>query len=198
MDGDHAVDRIGEIHIELLDQMVAQVHRVGERVLEIEAALLEAAAPSRAPAREGIGCGAPAAREVGAVPGFVVLGVEPRPGGGVQPGLVREIAALALGRVLRLSRGVGRRSIGLSGPARLAPFFGPFAVGGLGPLEQRVLLDLVLDESRELEVRHLQQLDRLLQLGRHDERLGLAQIEACRDRHGERGAPGYRLNRSPR
>ena len=37
--------------------------------------------------------------------------------------------------------------------------------------EQRVLLDLLLDEGGELEMRHLQQLDRLLQLRRHHQLL---------------------------
>src|SRR5690606_13450445 len=43
-------------------------------------------------------------------------------------------------------------------------------------LEQRVLLQLVADEGLELEVRELEQLDRELQLGRHHQLLGNAQL----------------------
>ena len=50
-------------------------------------------------------------------------------------------------------------------------------VGGLGRLEKRVLLELLSDIGGELEVGQLQQLDRLLQLRRHDQGLALAQIE---------------------
>ena len=50
-------------------------------------------------------------------------------------------------------------------------------VGGLGRLEKRILLELLSDIGGELEVGQLQQLDRLLQLRRHDQGLALAQIE---------------------
>ena len=56
-------------------------------------------------------------------------------------------------------------------------------------LEQRVLLDLALDERRQLEIGKLQQLDRLLQLRRHDERLGLPEIEPLRERHDDAYSP---------
>ncbi len=42
--------------------------------------------------------------------------------------------------------------------------------------EQRILFELGLDEGLELEVRHLQKLDRLLQLRRHDQGLALPQL----------------------
>jgi hypothetical protein len=44
-------------------------------------------------------------------------------------------------------------------------------------LEQRVLLDLGVDEIGQLKIRELQHLDRLLQLRGHDESLRLAQFE---------------------
>jgi hypothetical protein len=44
-------------------------------------------------------------------------------------------------------------------------------------LQQRVALKLGIDEGLKLHVRHLQQLDRLLQLGRHDQGLALADLE---------------------
>src|SRR6516164_3335754 len=50
----------------------------------------------------------------------------------------------------------------------------------LAPLQQRVLLDLAIDEIGQLEVRKLQHLDRLLQLRRHDQRLRLPQFKPLR------------------
>ena len=43
-----------------------------------------------------------------------------------------------------------------------------------GLLEHRILLELLLDEPHELQARQLEQLDRLLQLGRHHQLLGQA------------------------
>ena len=43
-------------------------------------------------------------------------------------------------------------------------------------LKQRVPLELALDESLQLEIGHLQKLDRLLQLRRHDQGLALLQL----------------------
>ena len=72
----------------------------------------------------------------------------------------------------------------------------------LAPFEQRVLLDLRIDILRQLEVRKLQHLDRLLQLGRHDQRLGLAKLEPLRKTRPVhiplRSRAAYRLNLSPR
>jgi hypothetical protein len=52
-------------------------------------------------------------------------------------------------------------------------------------LEQRILLELLGDEALDLEIRQREQLDRLLQLRRHHQRLRLAQIEArARDSSG--------------
>ena len=50
--------------------------------------------------------------------------------------------------------------------------------GAVVALEQRIPLQLLLDEARHLDVGILQQLDRLPQLRRHDQRLRLAKIEA--------------------
>jgi hypothetical protein len=44
-------------------------------------------------------------------------------------------------------------------------------------LEQRVALDFRFQEGLQLDIRHLQELDRLLQLRRHHQPLGLAQFE---------------------
>ena len=65
----------------------------------------------------------------------------------------------------------------------LAGHFALAAFGTFRPLEERILHELLLDVGGELEVRHLQQLDRLLQLRRHHQRLGLPKIEARGDCH---------------
>ena len=46
----------------------------------------------------------------------------------------------------------------------------------LRAFEERITLKLLLDVSGEIEVRELQQLDRLLQLRRHHQMLPLAQL----------------------
>ena len=57
-------------------------------------------------------------------------------------------------------------------------------LAALVTLEERVALQLLVDEGLELDVGHLQQLDRLLQLRRHDESLALAEFEPLVQRHG--------------
>ena len=66
-------------------------------------------------------------------------------------------------------------------------------------LEQRVLLDLGAQVVGELEVRHPQQLDRLLQLRGHHQRLALPELDARGERH-QRGfrADGQMRKLSPR
>ena len=49
--------------------------------------------------------------------------------------------------------------------------------------EQRVLFQLAFDVLAELDVRQLQQLDGLLQLGRHDQRLALFERQVLRYGH---------------
>ena len=46
----------------------------------------------------------------------------------------------------------------------------------VGAFQQRVPLQLLLDEGRKVEIRQLQQLDRLHQLRRHNQRLRLAEF----------------------
>ncbi len=72
----------------------------------------------------------------------------------------------------------------------------------LAGFQQRVFLDLGLDEFAQFKVRQLQQLYRLLQLRRHDQRLALPKLQALRKtdpvhKRLRRGG-AYKLNRSPR
>ena len=46
----------------------------------------------------------------------------------------------------------------------------------VGPLQQRIPLQFFLDKGRQIEIGQLQQLDRLHQLRRHHQRLGLAEF----------------------
>ncbi len=77
----------------------------------------------------------------------------------------------------------------------------PAALFGVLALEQRVPFELSLDEARKLEVGKLQELDRLLELRRHHQTVGLAEFELCGDRHYP-NAPAINftqiLNWSPR
>ena len=63
----------------------------------------------------------------------------------------------------------------LSPPTTSSP--GAFPDPPLTPFQQRVLLDLDIDEIGQLEVRELQHFDRLLQLWSHDQRLRLTQLK---------------------
>ncbi|MGY4317063.1 hypothetical protein ACVWW1_006390 [Bradyrhizobium sp. JR3.5] len=101
----------------------------------------------------------------------------------VQPfllaGLKGGLAARACGHVGRLAVvSVARGTIGIAVVrplhSRLARHRRFRPVGG--PLEQRIALQLFLDKGRQIQVRQLQQLDRLHQLRRHHQRLRLAEL----------------------
>ena len=89
------------------------------------------------------------------------------------------------GRAVRgFCRGIGR-AVGLVRCGALAPvaFFsrGAALISG----QQWVLLDLAGHVVRQFEVRQLQQLDGLLQLRCHHQRLALADLEALADGHAK-------------
>ena len=64
--------------------------------------------------------------------------------------------------------GGGRRLVGVTVARRL--------IVGIGAGEQRVLFQLGLDKGLKLDVRQLQQFDRLLQLRRYDQTLALSKL----------------------
>jgi len=76
-------------------------------------------------------------------------------------------------------RGIGGRRLGRDRLRRIGR--------GFVALEEGVLLDLALDIGVELDIRELQQLDRLLQLRRHDQRLALPDIEPLNECHDKCG-----------
>ncbi len=84
--------------------------------------------------------------------------------------------------------GIDRRSIGRIADRRLGI--------RLVSLEERILFQLLLDEFAKLLVRQLQQLNSLLQLGSHYQRLALPEIKPLAECHD--GLGNYRLNLSPR
>jgi hypothetical protein len=65
-----------------------------------------------------------------------------------------------------------------------------------GPGQKRIPLDLGLDIVLQFDVGELEQLDRLLQLRRHDKGLPLPQLKTMRERHYD--LPGRRLEPLPR
>ena len=90
---------------------------------------------------------------------------------------------------IEIARSVGRRRVFAQrercvGARNSFDFARVFARTCFVALEERILFELLLDECREFDVRHLQQLDRLLQLRRHDQRLALAELQSLGQRHG--------------
>ncbi|MGY3077647.1 hypothetical protein ACVWZZ_004018 [Bradyrhizobium sp. LM6.10] len=68
------------------------------------------------------------------------------------------VAAVAIVELAGLGRGFARRGL------------------VIGPLQQRITLEFLFHERREIEIGQLQQLDRLHQLRRHDQRLRLPEL----------------------
>jgi hypothetical protein len=66
------------------------------------------------------------------------------------------------------------RAVGLGGRLGI--------VVSLVALQQRIAFQLGVDEGLDLKIRHLQQLDRLLQLGRDDQPLPLPNLKTCAKR----------------
>ena len=171
MNPDHALDRVADIHLQLFEQVPAQGHRFRDPLidgpfvgLESPAAVLSGPLGARA-ARPGV------ARA--AVVEVFEVGIERRLGVRRQalgPGQIERIGwlhgGLARGRVgLGLTGGgVGLRAVAL------------FALGPLVAFEQRIALKFPLHIGRKFHAGKLQQLDRLLQLRRHDQGLTLAKL----------------------
>ena len=91
-----------------------------------------------------------------------------------------------LGPIVDIERGIGRgvaRRDQLIGGGRLPDGRGRCGAALVAAIEQRVFLHLGPDERLELDIGQRKQLDRLLQLDGHDQRLGLAQVEARTDAH---------------
>ena len=139
--------RRGVAHAELPGQMIGEVRRTGERVLDGELFVL-----------------LPHPARVVAVLD-VVLEV------GVVVDLVEGVLLLLLRRLGGLRFFLGLRLF-------LRFRFGFFLLRFLGRfLEERVFEQLLVEDFLELELRQLQQLDRLLQRRRHDQFLGEFEVK---------------------
>ena len=172
---DQPLGRIGEEDRGLALEMVAKRQGFGDVGLEVRrfAGVGADADPrprvrSQAVGRRGFD------RRRGAVriEGVVDLGAEI----GGEAGRVR------LQRLSRPVAGLGGR-FGSGGGAAVVDGIGACFLALLRPLEQRIARQFVLDELGQLEVRHLQELDRLQQLRRQNHSLTLPHRQFGRERH---------------
>ncbi len=182
---DHfALDRNPPRRIEQRDQLRAD--QPVERIAEAEAKLLVQMLAQRAAARRQIlhaalrSVRATAAAELGAEQRAVgVEGVGPV---GIEGCLLRQLVGGDQGGGIGLRREGFRLGTGtLVGSGQLGRLGVPIVA-----LEQRIALELLLDEGCDVEVGKLQQLERLLHLRGHRKRLRLAQVDARTDPHGGR------------
>ena len=164
MRGNDPIDRIAKIGADLFAQVFAQAARTACRPLDGRFAVIAATGP------------------VPATPQIAVATV-----------IVRSIAILARSRLPVLGGVANDVADPVSQLLGKCQWSGsrPHAPASPGParrivalrlagFQQRVFLDLGLDELAQFEVRQLQQLYRLLQLRRHDQRLALPKLQALR------------------
>jgi len=161
MEGDDPVGLIGKIGADLLDQVLA-----------------EGAGGARGLVDPGQFAGV--AGTVAAAPGCIAgdLGRAVALVSRRRPPIVDGVRNRLDGRRLRDTghvTAVEHRPI-----TRFRSGFGPVVGVPFAPLQQRVLLDLALNQRVQLEIGQLQHLDRLLQLRRHDQTLALAQLKPLR------------------
>ncbi len=175
MHTDHAVGRFDNIDMKLVEKMFAQALLAADRLFDRAFVVFEGGRTGAA--RKRIGAGARVRRISRAAVGPNILV------GDVERDLLAALCRAVVGPVAA----VGFRALaGLAIGRRLA-----FALT-LAALQKRILLQRFVDELRHLDVRHLQQLDGLLQLWSHNQRLRLPQIEASVERHGAETARGAR------
>ena len=169
---DNALGRISEEDRGLTLKMVAQAEGLGDIGFEVGGF---AGVRADAEARPGVGAqavgwgGLERRRSAVRVEGVVDLGAEI---GGEAPGVRLE-------RLARPVAGLGWRIRDARAVLRL----GVWILALLRTLEQRIARQFVLDELGQLEVGHLQQLDRLQQLRRQNHSLTLPHRQFGRERH---------------
>ncbi len=97
-----------------------------------------------------------------------------------EPGLGRAVAAeIRVEAVAVAPVPAGLRGLAVA----LAPGIADLGRLGLGPLQQRITLELGIDVGGEVEVGELQKLDRLQELRRHHQGLALAHLEPLQQTH---------------
>ena len=166
MRGDHPVDRIAEIGADLLVQVLAQAARTAPPPGRWPVHRRRRAPDPSRPNHESPSLGAafdrvpsPFSPDAACQCSAASPTISPTP------------SASCSGRA---SGALARLGAGLAGAGRR------LVARWLAEFQKRVLLDLGLDEFAQFEVRQLQQLDRLLQLRRHDQRLALPKLQALR------------------
>ena len=167
MQTDDPIRRIVEVHLQLLEQRIPQALLARKALLDarIAVALPRPAAPVGELLRPAAGVARPVAAGIVRVLVCVV---------GIERGLVARRQGLGGGQV----ETVGRRLVVATRRRGLADLGTAVAGREIGflALQQGVLLELPFHVRRQVEVRKLQQLDRLLQLRRHDQRLALSKL----------------------
>ena len=194
---DHALHRPGESHRQLFGEMAAEGDFGGDKGFQIVVVVVR-----RAAAPFGIGGGRcilrrPGGRFRGLLGEDVVergvqrllnfcaaaeIAVQPVFLAGLELAGLKIVAGGTAGHIARLgAAALVAIALGITGIGefslfrdRLAPDRRFRAVAGA--FQQRIALQFLLDEGREVEIRQLQQLDRLHQLRRHNQRLRLAEF----------------------
>ncbi len=185
MRGNQPIDRVANIDADLLAQVLAQAARTLRGPLDGRFDVVAAAGPVPEPPQIAVAGAIMAAVAALAGSGLPVLG-----------GVARDLADPAGELLRKRHRSVRRRRPRLAGAGRR------LVALRLAKFQKRVLLDLGLDEFAQFQVRQLQQLYRLLQLRRQNQRLALPKLQTLRKadfvhKMLRRGG-AYRLNRSPR
>ena len=193
---DHALHRPGESHRQLFGEMAAEGDFGGDKGFQIVVVVVR-----RAAAPFGIGGGRgilrrPGGRFRGLLGKDVVergvqrlldfgaaaeIAVQPVFLAGLELAGLKIVAGGTAGHIARLGAAFVAIALGIAGIGEFSLFRDGLApdrrFGAVtGAFQQRIALQFLLDEGREVEIRQLQQLDRLHQLRRHHQRLRLAEL----------------------
>ena len=171
MAADDAVGRVGDGKVELRAEMVVQRGFRRQAALEALRPGLEGAASAAIGAaddRQAVGAVRVEPRHAR------LLALEDIVEPGAEPVLHALLAVQALGAGEALGIG-GKRPVAAIGLER--------DLGRVIALQQRIALEFALDKVLQLQMRKLQELDRLQQLRRHHQGLALAQLHARHHRH---------------
>ena len=189
MGGDHEVGA-HESGSGLRDQMVVERKSACCKAIKIGPVIVEAAAGGCAVEPEGAIQPRPAVGRTVMVEGFSgKIDIQRGVSAGSAIACQQTVRRQRVGAVsVSVKIAIGIIAVGVVA-ARLSVIIAPvFAFR----FEQRIALQLFRDEGFDFQIGQRQQLDRLLQLRRHHQRLAVPQVEARAERHG------YKLKPSPR
>lgn len=184
--GDQPVDGVGHHKHHLIRQMLLQRHLGRDECLQVVVVAAPAARPARSPepALKGVALqGLPRGATV-----FLA---------GARARIIRvDIAEIGVEASRDFLRAVGKLGADPLAVGLTCPFRGRCIRRGglrrirglalaLDALQQRIALHFRLDITRQVETRHLQKLDRLHQLRRHDQGLALTDFKLRRQGHSD-------------